>query len=72
VTQAVAEGIYEWDIGSNSLWVSSRLIEIFGLGGAQPYRGRLEFAPPSRGFSAVSRSVAARCFKGLTPRLDCE
>ena len=33
VTQAVAEGIYEWNIQSNSLWVSPRLIEIFGLAG---------------------------------------
>src|SRR5205823_2821050 len=30
VTQAVAEGIYDWDIANNALWVSSRLVEIFG------------------------------------------
>ena len=33
VTQAVAEGIYDWDIGTNALWVSARLIEIIGLTG---------------------------------------
>ena len=26
VTQAVAEGIYDWDIDTNALWVSPRLI----------------------------------------------
>src|ERR1051325_4414135 len=30
VTQAVAEGIYDWNISDNALWVSSRLVEIFG------------------------------------------
>ncbi len=33
VNQAVAEGIYEWDIERNSLWVSSRIIQIFGFEG---------------------------------------
>src|SRR5947207_14810493 len=33
VTQAVAEGIYDWDIDTNALWVSARLIQIFGLTG---------------------------------------
>src|SRR5204863_2731379 len=31
VTQAVAEGIYDWNIDTNALWVSPRLIQIFGL-----------------------------------------
>ena len=30
VIQAAAEGIYDWDISQNRLWVSSRLIELFG------------------------------------------
>src|SRR5437016_5423435 len=33
VSQAVAEGIYDWDIERNALWVSARLIEIFGFHG---------------------------------------
>ena len=33
VSQAIAEGIYDWDIVTNALWVSPRLIEIFGLNG---------------------------------------
>jgi len=30
VTQAVAEGIYDWDIDTNALWVSPRLIRYLG------------------------------------------
>ena len=33
VSQAVAEGIYDWNIELNSLFVSSRLMEIFGFDG---------------------------------------
>src|SRR5713226_755198 len=33
VCQAVAEGIYEWDIETNALSPSARLIEIFGFEG---------------------------------------
>lgn len=44
VSQAVAEGIYDWDIARNALWVSPRLIEIFGWGEAGPDAG----ARPSR------------------------
>src|SRR6478736_7643458 len=33
VSQAVAEGIYDWNIELNSLFVSSRLMEIFGFEG---------------------------------------
>jgi PAS domain S-box-containing protein len=33
VTKAVAEGIYDWDIESNSLFVSPRLMEIFDFQG---------------------------------------
>ena len=33
VTEAVAEGIYDWNIVSNSLYVSPRLMKIFGLEG---------------------------------------
>jgi PAS domain-containing protein len=38
VSQAVAEGVYDWDIENNALWVSPRLIEIFGLTGTSRFR----------------------------------
>jgi PAS domain-containing protein len=31
VSEAVAEGIYDWNIAQNTLFVSPRLIEIFGF-----------------------------------------
>src|SRR5580700_9092582 len=33
VTEAVAEGIYDWNIETNALYVSPRLIEIFSFVG---------------------------------------
>src|ERR1051326_9227307 len=41
VPQAVAEGIYDWDIDTNALWVSPRLIQIFGLTGGRLSGGEL-------------------------------
>jgi PAS domain-containing protein len=35
VSQAVAEGIYDWDIERNVLWVSPRLMEIFTFEGME-------------------------------------
>ena len=35
VSAAVAEGIYEWNIDANALWVSPRLTEIFGFEGRE-------------------------------------
>src|ERR1700722_6807192 len=34
ISQAVAEGIYDWNLELNSLFVSPRLMEIFGFEGA--------------------------------------
>jgi PAS domain-containing protein len=33
VSEAVAEGIYDWNIADNALYVSDRLMEIFGFEG---------------------------------------
>jgi PAS domain-containing protein len=51
VCQAVAEGIYEWNVETNALSVSARLIEIFGLGEAD--RRRLEPTAAPAGFSTL-------------------
>jgi PAS domain-containing protein len=48
VSRAVAEGIYDWDIARNALWVSPRLIELFGWGEAAPDAG----ARPSQDWNA--------------------
>src|ERR1051325_4359093 len=71
VTQAVAEGIYDWDIDTNALWVSPRLIEIFGLTGeslsAADWNERVH-----PGDFEQYRSCLRDCFRGVTARLDCE
>ena len=71
VTQAVAEGIYEWDIKSNSLWVSPRLIEIFGLAEHSLTAADWNSLVHPEDFP-LYRAALRMCFKGTTPRLDCE
>src|SRR5436190_17101086 len=71
VCQAVAEGIYEWDIERNALSPSARLIEIFGFEGnglsAADWNGIVhpEDFP-------IYRAALRDCFRGVTARLDCE
>ena len=76
VSQAVAEGIYDWDIACNALWVSPRLIEIFGWGEPGPDAG----LRPSQDWNARVhpddfehyRAALRAALKGETPRLYCE
>jgi PAS domain S-box-containing protein len=71
VTKAVAEGIYEWDIEHNSLWVSSRLIEIFGFQGRNLSAADWNDLVHPEDFPKY-RAALRDCFKGITARLDCE
>src|SRR5437763_13347996 len=76
VTQAVAEGIYDWNISDNALWVSSRLVEIFGWDEAEPGAS----ARPSQEWNdrvhpedfELYRGALRAALKGDTPRLHCE
>ncbi len=76
VSQAVAEGIYDWDIARNALWVSPRLIELFGWEEATPDTG----ARPSQEWNARVhpedfehyRAALRAALKGETGRLHCE
>ena len=71
VCQAVAEGIYEWDIERNILSPSARLIEIFGFDGrgltAADWNGIVHPAD-----FPIYRTALRDCFRGVTTRLDCE
>ena len=71
VTDAVAEGIYEWNIETNALWQSQRLAKIFGLEGrelkAADWNELVHFEDFER-----YRSALRDCFKGIAGRLDCE
>ena len=70
ITQAVAEGIYDWDIESNVLTPSARLIEIFGFRGRELTAGDWNELVHREDFERY-RSVLRDCFKGITERLDC-
>ena len=71
VSDAVAEGIYEWNIETNALWVSQRLIEIFGFEGRELKAADWNELVHPEDFSRY-RSALRDCFKGIARRLDCE
>jgi two-component system NtrC family sensor kinase len=71
VSDAVAEGIYEWNIETNALWVSQRLIEIFGFEGRELKASDWNELVHPEDFPRY-RSALRDCFKGITRRLDCE
>ncbi len=71
VSKAVAEGIYEWDVQHNSLWVSSRLIEIFGFQGRNLTAADWNDLVHPEDFPRY-RTALRDCFKAIAARLDCE
>src|SRR5271166_4872534 len=71
VSQAVAEGIYDWDIENNALWVSPRLIEIFGLQALSLSAADWNARVHHDDFEDY-RAALRDCFKGTTARLACE
>ena len=71
VCQAVAEGIYDWDIERNTLSPSARLIEIFGFEGSSLGADDWNRIVHPEDF-AIYRAALRDCFRGVTARLDCE
>src|SRR5438132_12280464 len=71
VCQAVAEGIYEWDIEANVLSPSARLIEIFGFEGSGLSADDWNGIVHPEDFPIYSAALRD-CFRGVTTRLDCE
>src|SRR5229473_896905 len=71
VCQAVAEGIYEWDIERNALSPSARLIEIFGFEGGSLGAADWNRIVHPEDFP-IYRAALRDCFRGVTARLDCE
>jgi PAS domain S-box-containing protein len=72
VTEAVAEGIYDWNIELNTLFVSPRLMEIFnferaGLKSSGDWVARVH-PDDLEGYSAALRT----CFKHRLPKFECE
>jgi PAS domain S-box-containing protein len=71
ISEAVAEGIYDWNIADKSLFVSPRLVEMFGFADvnltAQDWFSLVHASDRER-----YRCALRECFRGSTPRLDCE
>jgi PAS domain S-box-containing protein len=71
VSQAVAEGIYDWNIELNSLFVSSRLMEIFSFEGpglsSQDWYHRVH--PEDK---ESYRTALRDCFKQQALKLECQ
>ena len=71
VSQAVAEGIYDWNIELNSLFVSSRLMEIFSFEGpglsSQDWYHRVH--PEDK---ESYRTALRDCFKQRALKLECQ
>jgi PAS domain S-box-containing protein len=71
VAEAVAEGIYDWNIKTNALYVSSRLMEIFSFGGtgitSAAWYGRVH-PEDKEGYRTALRD----CFKRRSLKLECQ
>jgi PAS domain S-box-containing protein len=71
VAEAVTEGIYDWNVGDNTLYLSVRLYAILGLtSGSLSASDWNEHIHPDD-FPAY-RAALSRHFKGETERFDCE
>ena len=71
VSEAVAEGIYDWNIKLNSLFVSPRLMEIFGFEGSgltsEDWSRRVH--PDDK---EHYRTALRDCFKQRTLKFECQ
>jgi len=71
VVQAVAEGIYDWNIKTNALYVSPRLMEIFSFEGtrltSQAWYSRVH-ADDRESYRTALRD----CFRRGSPKLECQ
>jgi PAS domain S-box-containing protein len=71
VSEAVAEGIYDWNIELNTLFVSARLMEIFGFEGnaltSQDWNERVH-PDDEKTYRAAMRD----CFGRRASKLECQ
>jgi PAS domain S-box-containing protein len=70
VTEAVAEGIYDWNIADSSLCVSDRVMEIFGFEGQLTSRDWYSRVHPDE--AEIYREALRECFRGKTAKVACE
>jgi PAS domain-containing protein len=67
VSEAVAEGIYDWNIADNTLYVSDRVIEIFGFEGHLTSDDWYARVHPDD--ANAYRDALRECIRGITGRL---
>jgi PAS domain S-box-containing protein len=70
VSEAVAEGIYDWNIADNTLYVSERVMEIFGFEGHLTSNNWYSRVHPDD--AEAYRGTLRECFRGTTARVACE
>jgi PAS domain S-box-containing protein len=70
VTEAVAEGIYDWNIADGSLYVSDRVMEIFGFEGELTSGDWFSRIHPDE--AEIYRDALRECFRGKTAKVACE
>ncbi len=71
VSEAVAEGVYDWNVEQNTLFVSPRLMEMFGFEGAG-LKSEAWLALVHETDRTAYRGALRNCFKGHTPKVGCE
>jgi PAS domain S-box-containing protein len=70
VTDAVAEGIYDWNVADNTLYVSERVMEILGLEGHLTSENWYAHVHPDD--AEIYRYALRECFRGKTAKVACE
>jgi len=70
VSEAVAEGIYDWSIAGNTLYVSDRVMEIFGFEGHLTSDDWYALVHPDD--AEAYRDALRQCFRGKTAKVACE
>ena len=70
VSEAVAEGIYDWNVADSTLYVSERVMEIFGFEGQLTSNDWSSRVHPDD--ANAYRDALRECFRGRTAKVACE
>lgn len=71
VIEAASEGMYDWDIEANEVWVSDRLNEMFGFEDGE-LRSQSWFEKVAPSWQQVYADATREHLEGKTSRLECE
>ena len=70
VTEAASEGIYDWNINDNTLYVSERVMELFGFDGYLTSQDWFSRVHPDD--AEDYREELRECFRGKSGKVACE